>query len=166
MHVSNCYKTQKMCKKAVGACPFMLDCVPHRYKMKDMCDKAVDACLLLLQFVLDLFVTNKMLKDLDDAVSFNDDIVFVNSDSDNVSFFNDNIGLVSVDLNNGSLDDDNSDDDHDIETNINDRLLGLFTMYRQLKACTKEISKESMPVVWYLTKWWGWSMSADEKKKK
>ena len=106
-----------------------------------------------------------MLKDLHDAVSFNDDIVLVNSDSDNVSLFNDNIGLVNVDLNSGSLDDGNSDDDDDIETFINDRLLAWCTVHKQLKACTKKISKESVSVVWYLTIWWGWCMSADEKKK-
>ena len=47
-----------------------------------MCDKAVDACLPQLKFVPDWIVTKKILKDLDNNVSFSDDIVFVNADSD------------------------------------------------------------------------------------
>ena len=45
-----------------------------------------------------------MLKDLDDTVSFNDDIVFLNADSANVRCFCDDKSLANVYLNNGNLD--------------------------------------------------------------
>ena len=48
--------------------------------------KSVDACLSLLKFVLYWFITNEILYYLDNALFFNDDIVFVNADSDNVTF--------------------------------------------------------------------------------
>ena len=48
--------------------------------------KSVDACLSLLKFVLYWFITNEILDYLDNALVFNDDIVFVNADSDNVTF--------------------------------------------------------------------------------
>ena len=32
IHVSNCYKTQKMCEKVVNICLFMLECVRKCYK--------------------------------------------------------------------------------------------------------------------------------------
>ena len=81
-----------MCKKAVDNCPFMLECVPNWYKTQEMCEKAVskesfmlkycfdkyksqetykeafNACLPLLKLLPGLFVTNKMLKVLDNAV--------------------------------------------------------------------------------------------------
>ena len=51
-----------------------------------MCSKGIDASPPLLNFVPDLCVTNKVVNDLDDAVSFNDNIVFFNADFDNVKF--------------------------------------------------------------------------------
>ena len=44
-----------------------------------MCKETVNTCLSLLRFVPDWFATNMMLKDLDNAVFFNDDIAFVNA---------------------------------------------------------------------------------------
>ena len=58
-----------------------------------------------------------MLQELDTAVYFNNDIVFVNIDSDNGTSFTDNMGLIIVDLINVSLGDDNCDD-NDPETII------------------------------------------------
>lgn len=51
-----------------------------------MCSKAVDICPPLPIFVPDLCVANKVVKDLDDAVPFNDNNIFVNAYSDNVTF--------------------------------------------------------------------------------
>ena len=42
-----------------------------------------------LKFVTDGFFTYKMFKDLDNVVFFNDDIVFVTTDSDKVTIFSD-----------------------------------------------------------------------------
>ena len=53
-----------------------------------------------------------MLRELDTAVYFNNDIVFVNIDSDNGTSFTDDMGLIIVDLINVSLDDDNCDDNN------------------------------------------------------
>ena len=89
-----------MCGKAVSKEPFMLKYFLSKNKSQEMSGKAINACLPLLKWAPDLFVTNKMLKDLDDAVSFKDDIVFVNEDYDNVTFFSDDIGPANVDLNN------------------------------------------------------------------
>lgn len=69
-----------------------------------MCKVTVNDCLPLLKFVPDCFVTKKMLKDLDNTVFFNGDIVFVNEDSDNPTLYSDDMGLVNVNLN-VSLDD-------------------------------------------------------------
>ena len=80
-----------------------------------------------------------MLKDLDNAAFFSDDISFVNTDSD-VTFLKDDMGLVNVDLNNVSLDDDNFDDDS--ETIIHVKLMGWCNRQKRCKACKKEVSKE------------------------
>ena len=43
-----CYKTQKMCEKAVDTCPFMLECVPNCYKTQEIYQKAVSKELCML----------------------------------------------------------------------------------------------------------------------
>ena len=40
-----------------------------------------------------------MIKNPDDAIFSNDDIVFANEDSCNVTFFSDELGILSIDLN-------------------------------------------------------------------
>ena len=52
-----------------------------------------------------------MFADLDSAVFFNDDIVYVNTNSDNATFHSNDMGLVNIDLINVSLNDDNFHDD-------------------------------------------------------
>ena len=76
------YKTQEMHDTVVSKEPFVLKCCNDNYKIQEMRDKAVGAFLTTHKFVPDLFVTNKILEKLDDVVSCNDDIVFVNADSD------------------------------------------------------------------------------------
>ena len=98
----------------------MLKYCPDKYKSQGMCKEAINACLPLLKFVPDWLVTNKGLKDIDNVVFLNDNIVFANADSDNVTFFSDDMGLVNANVNNVSLDDDNFDDD-DPETIIHTR---------------------------------------------
>ena len=84
--VSICYKTHKICEKVVCKEPFILKHFLSKYNSQEMCSKAVDACPLLLISVPDLCVANKVVKDLDGTVSFNDNKTFVNADSDNVTF--------------------------------------------------------------------------------
>lgn len=98
--VPNCYNIQKMFEKAVSKEPFMLKQYLGKHNSQEMCGKAIDPCLLLLKFAPDLFVRNKMLQDLDDVVSFKDDIFLVNADSDNVSFFSNGMGPANADLKN------------------------------------------------------------------
>ena len=74
-------------------------------KSQETYKEAFNACLPLLKYVPDLLVTNKMVKDLDNAAFFNYHIVFVNANSGNVTFFSDDLRLAIVDLNNVSLDD-------------------------------------------------------------
>ena len=50
-----------------------------RYKTQEMCDSVVDACLPALKFLLDGFVSKKMLEKLDDVLVSNDDAIFVNT---------------------------------------------------------------------------------------
>ena len=85
-----------------------------------------------------------MLKDLDNTLFFNDDIVFVNVGSNNAAIFSDDVALY-VDITNVSLDDDNFDSDNP-ETIIHVRLVAWCNKYKQREACKKEISKELMPV--------------------
>lgn len=91
-----------------------------------------------------LFCHEKDLKDLDNTVFFNGDIVFVNEDSDNPTLFSDDMGLVNVNLN-VSLDDVNFGD-NDSETIIYVRFKAWRNRYKQSKAYKKEISKKLMPV--------------------
>ena len=71
--------------------PFILNYFLDRYKTQEWRDKAVDACMPALKFVPGWFVTKKKIND---AVSFNDDIVFVNEDTGNVTFFSNEMGIV------------------------------------------------------------------------
>ena len=57
-----------MCEKVVSKERLMLKYCLDIYKPHKMCKETIDACLASLKFVPDLFVTNKMFKDLDNAV--------------------------------------------------------------------------------------------------
>ena len=98
--VPECYKTQEMCLKAVDACPFVFESAPNRYNTQETCDKAVSNDLFVLKYCLNIyktqetcdksvddflqaskfvsgwFITSKMIKKLDGALSTNDDILF------------------------------------------------------------------------------------------
>ena len=45
-------------------------------------------------------------------------------------------------------------------------IVSWYNSYKHHKSCKKEISKELFPVAWYPRRWWDWSVSEDEKKKK
>ena len=67
----NCYETQEMCeKKSVSKESFVLKLYLIKYQSHKMCEEVVNAHLPLLKFVHDWFVTNKMLKNLDNVVFF------------------------------------------------------------------------------------------------
>ena len=55
-------------------------------KTQQMCDEAVDDCLVPLKFISDWFVTSKIIKEIDNALHADDDILFYNEDFDKVTF--------------------------------------------------------------------------------
>ena len=68
-----------------------------------MCDKSLYDFLKALKFVLDWFVTSKMIKILDDALLANDDEIFINEGYNNVTYSAVEIGILSVDLDKTNL---------------------------------------------------------------
>ena len=87
LYVPDRYITQEMSKKIVSKKLFILKYFLDKYKTQEMCGKALEAYPSLLKVVFDWFITNKMLKYLDNSVFFNGNIVFfLNADSDNVHF--------------------------------------------------------------------------------
>ena len=48
--VPECYKTQKMCVKAVNTCPFESHTVSDRYEMQEICDKASSNNSFMLEY--------------------------------------------------------------------------------------------------------------------
>ena len=79
---------------------------------KKICDKTVESHLVALNFVLDWFVTSKIIENLGNPVFFNDHIFLGKLASDIVTFFSNDIGVSSINLNNINHDDDNFDDCH------------------------------------------------------
>ena len=65
-----------MCKRSVSEIPYVLKYSPDRFKTREMCQKAADASLSSLKFVSNWFFTPKMFEDLNNAVSFNNDLDF------------------------------------------------------------------------------------------
>ena len=60
--VSDRFKTEKMCIKAVDARSWLVCYVPDHLKTQGMCDKAVRDDPSSLQYVPDWFVTQQQLK--------------------------------------------------------------------------------------------------------
>ena len=62
----DCYKSQQVCKKAVETYPSAIQFVPESYKIQEICVKIFSENSFMLKyclqkFVLDWFVTNKMI---------------------------------------------------------------------------------------------------------
>ena len=91
--VTECYKNQEMCVKAVDSVLdqynaqamsdkavcyvlFILKYWLDGYKIQKACDKAVDGFLSALKFFLDWFVKIKIIKKIPDALFVNDNIIF------------------------------------------------------------------------------------------
>ena len=101
-----------------------------------MCDEAVDDFLPALKFVLDWFVTSKMIKKLHNALFADGDIFFFEKDSGNVIFCGDEMSILSVDLNKSNLDGHYFDEDNR-ETIIPARLKTWHNRLKQRKALKK-----------------------------
>ena len=117
----------------------MLKYCQDRYKTHKMCEEAVDACLPALKFVVNWFVTPKMLEDLGSTVFFNGDIDLGNVDLGILTLLNDGMDFVNVNLNNVCLDDDFNDDDLDTICLV--KLFACCDRYKKCKAYKKEAKK-------------------------
>ena len=58
------YKTGEIRGRVVFEDPFLIVYCPDECQTQKMCDKAVDDSLVALKFILDLFVTIKIIKEL------------------------------------------------------------------------------------------------------
>ena len=58
--LSDCYKNQEICNKAVYNCPHALEFVPECYKPQKMCDKAVDTHPSTIKYVSECYKTQEM----------------------------------------------------------------------------------------------------------
>ena len=99
-----------MCNSVICEDPFMI----------------IDDCLAELKFILDWFVTSKMIKKLHTALYADDNILYFSEDSGDVIFFCNEMGIVCVNLNNINLGDTNYDED-DRET-TSDFWLGIVNL--------------------------------------
>ena len=91
--VPDLYKTPQICDKVATEDSFMIIYCPYKYKTQNMCDEAVDGCLAALKFIVDLFVTNKILEKFYDDLLTNDDILFFDEDFSKVTFFANEMGI-------------------------------------------------------------------------
>ena len=55
--ITDCYKNQKMCDKAVGTYPTAMQLVSECYKSRKMCNKAVDTRTFIIYSVPDKYMT-------------------------------------------------------------------------------------------------------------
>ena len=83
-----------MTVKVVSKEPFILKNCLSRHKTQEIYDKTIDAFLSTLKFVPDWIVTNKILEELGNVLSFGDDIDLDDIDSDIVTFFSDDMVVV------------------------------------------------------------------------
>ena len=159
--VPNQYMTLEMCDRVV---PFMLIHCPSRYKTQKMHDKTVDDYLVTLKFILDWFVTSKVLENFHDTLLTYSDILFFDVDFSKVAFFANKMGILCVDLDKINLNDNNFYKD-DPETIIYVRLLAWHNKFKNHKALKKDINKELMFLEKHPKRWWDWWMSDMRKKK-
>ena len=124
-----------MCDRVVSEDLLSIRYVPDQYKTHQMCDKAVD-CLAALKFVLDWFVTTKMIKIPFTVWHADKYILYFNEDSSNAEFNCNEMGILNKDLNNINLDDTNYEED-DPDTIILIRLLAWHVKFEKCKDLEK-----------------------------
>ena len=142
---------------------FMLKHYLDRNKTQEMCDNIVHAWLPALKFLLDGFVSKKMLEKLDDVLVSNDDAIFVNVHFDNTTFLVMRwvlilhilmmLTLMIIILMK-----------NDPDSLIHVRLMAWCNKHKQYEACKKEITRELMAVACDPTRWWDWCILEDKKK--
>ena len=122
-----------MCDKAANRCFLVFIYILDRNKSQEMCNSVicedpfmiVDDCLAELKFILDQFVTSKMIKKPHTALYADDNILYFNEDSGDVILFCNEMGIVCVNLNNVNLGETNYGED-DRET-TSDFWLGIVS---------------------------------------
>ena len=137
--------------------------VPNQYKTQQMWKKAADDCLATLKFVLDWFVTSKMIKILFTALYADENVLYFNEDSGNVVFICNGMGILNIDLNNINLCNINYNED-DPDTIIHVKPLAWHIKFEKRKAYKKESNEELMQIAWHPKRWWTFCMSEDKKK--
>ena len=99
-----------MCDKVLSEDPFKSKYCYDRYKTQEICNKSIEDFLPASKFVLDWFVTSKMVQKLFTALYADDNTLFFDEYSGNITLGN-QMGILSVGLNNINLDDTNYDAD-------------------------------------------------------
>ena len=117
-----------------------------------MCDKAVNNSLVTLEFVLELFVTSKMIKILFTYLYADENILYFNEDSGNVIINCNEMSILNIDLDNINFD-DTCYDEVDPDTIILIKLLVWHIKFEKCKAFKKELNEELMPVAWHPKRW-------------
>ena len=112
-------------------------------KLKKMCNEAVDNCLAALKFILDWFVTSKMLEKLHNASEANGNTLFYNEDFDKVTFIACERHILAADLDKINLDNDNNFDEDDPDTIIHVRLLDWRSKFKKHKTLRKRLAKKN-----------------------
>ena len=129
------YKTQEICDKVVSVDPFMRVHCPDKYKTQIICDRAVDNCLVALKFILDWFVTSKMLEIFGKALHAKSDILFYSEDFDKITFISNQRHILPVYFHKIDLVKDNNFNEDD--TTIHVRLLSWRSKFEKQKALKK-----------------------------
>ena len=123
-----------------------------------MRDKAVDDCLAALKFVLDWFVTSKMIKILLTAFYADESVLCFNEDSGNLVHTCNGMGILNIDLNNINLDGTNYEKD-DPDTMILIRFLTWHIQLGKRKALQTNISDKLMSIVGHPKRCWSFCVS-------
>ena len=111
---------------------FLLVRCPDKYITQRMCDEAVETAL---KFILDWFVTSKMIKKFCTSLYADENILSFIEDSGNVIFSCNGMGILNIDLININLDENFDEDDPD--TIIFIRLLAWHIKFEKRKAIKK-----------------------------
>ena len=64
-YVLQCYKTRKMCYKAVHGCFFVIDSISDEYKSQDIFDRVVSLNPFLLVYFLDKYINQKIYSSIE-----------------------------------------------------------------------------------------------------
>ena len=172
-------KTQEMCDKAANTCflysrlikdtkNMSQNCFQRSFygkilwwKAQKTCDEDFNDSHSALSFAPDWFVTNKMIRELHEALFANYDILFFDEDFGNITLFANKMDILSTDLDKIDLDGVDFDEE-DPETIFHVRILAGRNKFEKRKAFKKDVSKKLM----HPTKQWNWCLQEDEKKKK